>query len=292
MPNAAANGITIEYDAIGDAADPALLLVMGLGAQLTAWPDGFCDRLAGRGFYVVRYDNRDVGLSSKITDGPRPNVVAAFAGDTSSASYTLEDMAADGMGLLDALGIDSAHVVGASMGGMIAQTMAIGHPARVLTLCSIMSTTGSPEAEPPTDEAMAVLLRTPATTRDAAIEASVAASKVIGSPTYPTDEAELRARAAAAYDRCFNPPGIARQLVAIQASGDRTEALRKLDVPTVVIHGDADPLVRPSGGELTAKAIPGAELVIVPGMGHDLPEPLWDQVVDTIVTNCQTSNRG
>jgi pimeloyl-ACP methyl ester carboxylesterase len=291
MPNAAANGITIEYDTIGDAADPALLLVMGLGAQLTAWPDGFCERLAGRGFHVVRYDNRDVGLSSKITDGPRPNVVAGFAGDTSSASYTLEDMAADGMGLLDALGIDSAHVVGASMGGMIAQTMAIGYPERVLTLCSIMSMTGHPEAEPPTVEAMAVLLRKPATTRDAAIAASVAASKVIGSPAYPTDEAELRARAAAAYDRCFNPPGIARQLLAIQASGDRTEALRKLEVPTVVIHGDADPLVRPSGGELTAKAIPGAELVIVPGMGHDLPEPLWDQVVDTIVTNCQTSNR-
>jgi pimeloyl-ACP methyl ester carboxylesterase len=291
MPTGAANGITIEYDTIGDAADPTLLLVMGLGAQLTAWPDRFCELLAGRGFHVVRYDNRDVGLSSKITDGPRPDVVAAFAGDTSSASYTLEDMAADGMGLLDALGIDSAHVVGVSMGGMIAQTMAIGYPERVLTLCSIMSMTGHPEAEPPSVEAMAVLLRTPATTRDAAIEASVAASKVIGSPAYPTDEAELRARAAAAYDRCFNPPGIARQLLAIRASGDRTEALRTLDVPTVVIHGDADPLVRPSGGELTAKTIPGAELVIVPGMGHDLPEPLWDQVVDTIVTNCHTPNR-
>jgi pimeloyl-ACP methyl ester carboxylesterase len=285
VPSTTANGITIEYDTIGDAADPALLLVMGLGAQLTAWPDGFCKELAGRGFHVIRYDNRDTGLSSKITDGSAPDLGAALAGDTSSASYTLEDMSADGMGLLDALGVTDAHVVGASMGGMIAQTMAIRFPERVRTLCSIMSMTGDPAAEPPTDEAMAVLLRTPATTREAAIEASVEASKVIGSPAYPTDDAELRARAAAAYDRCFNPIGIARQLVAIQASGDRTAALATLDVPTVVIHGDGDPLVRPTGGEATAKAIPGAELVMIPGMGHDLPDALWSTIVDAVEAN-------
>ena len=285
MTATTANGITIEHESFGDPADEPLLLVMGLGAQLITWPVGFCEALTGRGFHVTRFDNRDVGLSSKIEDGPAPDVMAAMTGDVSSAAYTLSDMAADAAGLLDALGIESAHVVGASMGGMIAQTMAIEHPARVRSLCSIMSTTGDPAAGPPSPDALTVLLRPPASTRDEAIANSVEAGKVIGSTAFPTSDEERVDRAAAAYDRCFYPVGIARQLVAVQASGDRTERLRALDVPTVVIHGTVDPLVQPAGGELTTKAIPGAGLLLVEGMGHDLPEGVWPTVIDAICAN-------
>ena len=285
MPSTVANGITIEYLTTGDPGGEPLLLVMGLGAQLITWPDGFCEALAERGFHVIRFDNRDTGLSSKIEDGPRPDVLAAFAGDHSSASYTLSDMAADAVGLLDALGIDRAHVVGASMGGMIAQTIAIEHPRRVRSLCSIMSTTGDPAAGGPTPEAMAVLLRPPAQSRDEAIANSIEAGRVIGSTGFEVPEDALRARAEASYDRCFYPIGIARQLLAIQASGDRTAALADVATPTVVVHGAVDPLVPPAGGELTAKAIPGAELVMVEGMGHDLPEGAWPTVVEAIAAN-------
>jgi pimeloyl-ACP methyl ester carboxylesterase len=285
MTSAAANGITIEYETTGDPADPALLLVMGLGAQLIAWHPEFRQLIADRGFHVIVHDNRDTGLSSKIEDGPAPDVIASFGGDFSSASYTLSDMAADSMGVLDALGIESAHVVGASMGGMIAQTIAIEHPARVRTLCSIMSMTGASDVGAPTEEAMAVLMKPPPETREEIIANSVVTSRIIGSTAYPTDEAELRARSAAAYDRCFYPVGIARQLVAIRASGDRTEQLGQLDVPTLVIHGDIDPLVRVSGGEATAKAIPGADLLVIEGMGHDNPTALWPRIVDAIVEN-------
>ena len=285
MASTTANGITVEYETVGDSADPALLLVMGLGAQLISWPLAFCEALAAEGFHVIRFDNRDVGLSTKVEDGPRPDVAAAFTGDHSSASYTLDDMADDAVGLLDALGIDAAHVVGASMGGMIAQTMAIRHPARVRSLCSIMSTTGDPAAGVPTPEALAVLLRPPARTRDEAVANSIQASRVIGSTGFEVPEAVLRSRAEQSYDRCFYPVGIARQLVAVHASGDRTEALRELDVPTLVIHGSVDPLVPPAGGELTAKAIPGAELLVVDGMGHDLPEGAWPTLIPAIVAN-------
>jgi pimeloyl-ACP methyl ester carboxylesterase len=258
---------------------------MGLGAQLIAWHPDFRQLLADRGFHVIVHDNRDVGLSSKIEDGPVPDLAAAFAGDTSSASYTLSDMAADSMGVLDALGIDQAHVVGASMGGMIAQTIAIEHPHRVKTLCSIMSMTGADGVGTPSGEAIGVLLKAPAQTREEAIANSIEASKVIGSPAYPTPDDVLAERAAAAYDRCFHPMGVARQLVAIRASGDRTPALEQLDVPTLVIHGDVDPLVTVSGGEATAKAIPGAELLVIEGMGHDNPAQLWPRIVDAIVEN-------
>ena len=282
MGQTTANGITIEYETIGDPADQPLLLVMGLGAQLISWPDDFCAQLAGRGFHVIRYDNRDVGLSSKIEDGPAPALGAALGGDASSASYRLADMADDAAGLLDALGIASAHVVGVSMGGMIAQTLAIQHPDRVRSLCSIMSTTGAAAVGTPAPEAMAVLLKPPATTRADAIANSVETSKVIGSTAFPIADDELERRAAAAYDRCFYPVGIARHLLAVLASGDRTEALGALDVPTTVIHGTVDPLVTPTGGEATAKAIPGAELLMVEGMGHDLPEGVWPFVLDAI----------
>ena len=285
MARAQANGIELEHDSFGSPGDPPLLLVMGLGAQMTTWPEAFCQQLADRGYFVIRFDNRDVGLSTKLDDAPTPDLVAALGGDLSSASYSLEDMADDAAGLLDALGIASAHVVGASMGGMIAQTIAIRHPERVRTLASIMSTTGAPEGLVPAPEALEVLLRPPATTREEAVEASVAGSLVIGSTGFPVDEAELRRRAEAAYDRSYYPVGTARQLLAIQVSGDRTEALQQLDVPTVVIHGSIDPLVPPLGGELTAKAIPGAQHLVIEGMGHDLPEGAWPVVLDAIVAN-------
>jgi pimeloyl-ACP methyl ester carboxylesterase len=282
MAQVTANGITIEVEELGDPADPPMLLVMGLGAQLIAWPDGFCRGLADRGYRVVRFDNRDVGLSTKFDDAPEPDFAAALGGDTSSAPYLLGDMADDAAGVLDALGIDEAHVVGASMGGMIAQALAIRHPARVRTLCSIMSTTGAPDVGAPSGEALTAMLKPPATSRDEAIANSVAVSKVIGSTGFEIDEEELHRRAAAAYDRCFHPVGVVRQLLAILASGDRTDDLARLDVPTTVIHGSVDPLVSPSGGEATAKAVPGAELLVIEGMGHDLPEAAWPTVLDAI----------
>jgi pimeloyl-ACP methyl ester carboxylesterase len=284
MPRASTNGIEVEYEVFGDEAHPPLLLVMGLGAQMIAWEDPFCTQLAGRGFRVIRFDNRDVGLSTK-TDGPLPDIMACFSGDASSANYRLEDMADDAAGLLDVLGIEAAHVVGASMGGMIAQTLAIRHPARVLSLCSIMSTTGDPSVGAPTPEAMQELLRPVSTTKEEYLEASVRSSRVIGSTGFPFDEARARARAEVHFDRCYHPMGVARQLAAILASGDRTAALAGVEVPTVVIHGDADPLVTPTGGEATANAVPGAEHVVIEGMGHDLPEGAWPRIFDAIITN-------
>lgn len=284
MPRANVNGIELEYDLFGDEAAPPLLLVMGLGAQMIAWDDEFCAQLAGRGYRVVRFDNRDVGLSSK-TEGPLPDIMACLGGDASSANYTLADMADDAVGLLDVLGIPRAHIVGASMGGMIVQTIAIRHPDRVLSLCSIMSTTGAPDVGAPTNEAMQELLRPVSTNKEDYLEAAVRSSKVIGSTGFPFDEERTRERAEVHYDRCYHPMGVARQLAAILASGDRTEALAAVSVPTVVIHGDADPLVTPTGGEATAKAVPDAEHVVIEGMGHDLPLGAWPQIIDAIVTN-------
>jgi len=253
------------------------------------WDERFCQLLADRGFHVIRYDNRDVGLSTKFDDAPAPDLAAAMGGDGSSAAYLLADMADDGIGLLDALGIDTAHIVGASMGGMIVQEMAIRHPEKVLSLCSIMSTTGDRAVGQPTPEAMGALMAPPPQTRDEALDLAVQAQKVIGG-TFPIDEAKVRERAGRSYDRMVNPMGMARQLVAIMASPDRTPKLQELDVPTLVIHGAVDPLVTPSGGEATAKAIPGAELLVFEGMGHDTPEQLWPQIVDAIVAN--TEKRG
>ena len=289
MPNATANDITIEYEIIGDIADPALLLVMGLGAQLISWPDPFCAQLADQGFAVVRYDNRDVGLSQKFEEAGTPDVAAIMgalaSGGAVSAPYTLGDMADDGIALVELLGLSPAHIVGASMGGMIVQEMAIRHPGAVRSLCSIMSTTGDRSVGQPTPEAIAILLQPPPATRAEVIEAGVRGSKVIGSPRYPTDEADLRAAGALAYDRSYYPQGPARQIAAILAAEDRTAALGAVGVPTLVIHGDADPLVTPTGGEATAKAVPGSELLIIEGMGHDLPEAVWPEVIAAIVAN-------
>jgi pimeloyl-ACP methyl ester carboxylesterase len=285
MAIARANGIDIEYETFGDPDDPVMLLIMGVGGQLIVWDDELCRQLAGHGFHVIRFDNRDVGLSTKIENGPEPDVMAVLQGDRSSVAYELEDMAADTAGLLDALGIDKAHVVGVSMGGMIAQVLAIDHPDRVRSLASIMSTTGDPSVGAPTPEAIAALTKPPPQGRDEVIAREIETTRVIGSPGFPFDKERTRRRAAAYYDRCFYPLGAARQLGAILAASDRTSRLAELDIPTVVIHGTADPLVTPSGGEATAKAIPGAELIMIEGMGHELPPGSWSTVVDAVVHN-------
>jgi pimeloyl-ACP methyl ester carboxylesterase len=279
------DGIEIEYETMGDPADPPLLLIMGLGAQLIAWPDEFCLSMVDRGFFVIRYDNRDTGLSTKVPVAGELDLTAALtellSGGTPDAPYLLDDMADDAVAVLDALGIGEAHVVGASMGGMIAQCLAIARPERVRTLTSIMSSTGEPELLQPSPEVLAILMETPAEGRDATIAQGVAGSRVIGSPDQ-FDEEEAAARAAAAYDRCYYPRGIGNQLLAIVASPDRTDGLRRLDVPTLVIHGTADPLVNPDGGRRTAQAVHGAELIMIEGMGHDLPKVFWPQVIEAI----------
>ena len=282
ISTAEANGIELAYETFGDRSGRPLLLVMGLGTQMLAWHDDLCAELAGRGFFVVRYDNRDVGLSTHLHDAPPPDLMAALTtGDTSSASYTLDDLADDAAGLLDALGIEAAHVVGVSMGGMVAQVLAVRHAARVRSLTSVMSTP-SPSIGAPTQEAVAVLLAPPATSREAAAERAVAGYRVIGSPGYPLDEPWLRGIAAEGYDRANDPLGVARQLLAIHASGDRTAALSEVRVPTVVVHGEDDPLVGVAGGRATAAAVQGAELVTIPGMGHNLPREVWPQLLDAV----------
>ena len=287
MPVAQANGIEIAYETFGERSNPPMLLVMGLGCQLVLWPEELCQMLAGRGFYVIRFDNRDIGLSSKIEGGPEPNVLAALAGDASSASYTLADMADDTVGLLEQLEIEAAHAVGVSMGGMIVQQLAIDHPERVLSLVSIMSTTGDPSVGQPDPAAMPALLSPAPDDREAYIDFEVGVFRAIGSPAYPLDEERFREIAGAAYDRSHYPDGFPRQLVGILASPDRTQALGGVRAPALVIHGESDPLITVSGGEATARAIPGAQLMKIPGMGHDLPTELWPQLVDAIVENAE-----
>ena len=281
---ASVGDVELVYETIGDPADPALLLVMGLGMQLIHWDLELCEGLAERGFHVIRFDNRDAGLSTKM-DAPVPNVMKAMAGLPIKAPYLLDDMANDSFGLLDQLGIERAHVTGVSMGAMIAQTMAITRPERVLSLGSMLSTTGDRRVGTPKLRVWSVLMRQAPHQRDAYIEYFVRVFRMIGSPRYPVDEARMRERAAATYDRCHNPAGTARQLGAILASGSRTAELRGLEVPTVVVHGKDDPLVPFRAGVATAKAIPGAELVAIPGMGHDLPRELWPQITDALVKN-------
>lgn len=270
MPRARNGAVEIEYQSFGDDRPETILLVNGLGSQMTRWPEAFCARLVAAGYRAIRYDNRDTGLSSWL-DGQK---------------YVLADMANDGMAVLDAAGVDRAHIAGVSMGGMIVQRMAIDHPGRVLSLTSIMSAP-SPDTLTSTPEAMAVLNVAPPDPKadfEAFIAHQVANARTIGSPGYPRTEADLRARAEGEYRRAFNPPGVARQRQAIMADGDRIPALSKLSVPTVVLHGEDDPLVQPIGGQATAAAIPGAELRMIPGMGHDLPPGLYDIFVDAILS--------
>lgn len=279
---ALAGDVEIAYQCFGNAEDPPVLLVMGLATQMLGWPDEFCAGLAENGLSVVRFDNRDVGLSTHLHDAPPPDVRAGFAGDTSSASYRLSDMARDTVGLLDALGLDSAHLVGASMGGMIAHEIAAGHPGRVRSLTSIMSTTGDPAVGQATQAGLGALLAPPAVDRDGAVQRAVAVYRVIGSPGYAFDEAAVRERAGRSFDRAHDPAGVARQLLAVLAGGDRTPALQAIRVPTLVVHGAEDALVDVSGGTATAAAIPGAELLVVDGMGHDLPRAVWPLITGRI----------
>jgi len=276
------NGIEIAYETIGDPSLPALLLVMGLGTQMIHWDRELCELFAASGFRVIRFDNRDSGTSTQI-DAPVPNLMRGMVGLRADAPYLLDDMADDAFGLLDHLGISAAHVVGASMGGMIAQTMAIRRPERVLSLTSIMSTTGERRSGRPKLRVWTVLTRRAPRERKAFVEHVVRVFRMIGSKGFPVDEKRLRELAAASHARGHHPAGTGRQLAAIMASGDRTERLRHIRVPTTVIHGKDDPLVPFSGGVATAGAIPGARLIAVAGMGHDLPREVWPQIVAAVV---------
>lgn len=285
MPIAPSNGIEICFDTFGRPEDPAVLLVMGYTAQMIAWDERFCRQLADTGRFVIRFDNRDCGLSTKL-DGkrvPLARVLASAAGlgRMPRVPYTLSTMAADGFGLLDHLGIASAHVVGASMGGMIAQTMAIARPERVRSLTSIMSTTGERAYAQADPEAMRALAAPIPADRESFLQLAVERRRTIGAPRW-FDPVRERLKAEAAFDRSFYPEGAVRQMAAIQASGSRADDLRHLEVPTLVIHGRIDPLVKLSGGLRTAELIPGANLLVLADMAHDLPEPLWPVILETI----------
>lgn len=286
--------LEIEYETLGSPEDPPVLLVMGFTAQMIAWPDDFCDRLVSHGFHVIRFDNRDCGLSGKLNGvAADPNAVmhAVLTGQQLPAvPYTLSDMSSDGFGLLDQLGIESAHVVGASMGGMIAQTMAIENSPRVRSLTSIMSMTGEFEFGSPTPEAGEVLLAAPPADRQDYIDNSIKA-RVWQSRKY-FDESQVRADAARAYDRSFYPEGAARQLAAIYASGSRAEALGRLRVPTLVIHGTDDTLLQPDGGRRTAELVPNSSLLMIAHMGHDLPKPLQPMIVGAIAEHAALAEWG
>lgn len=278
--------IELAYETFGRPDDAPVVLVMGLGGQMLLWPDVFCRALVDHGLFVVRFDNRDVGLSTHL-DGVIAPELPDLAARTAQAPYTLEDMAADAAGLVDALGLESAHLVGASLGGMIVQVLAIEHPERVRSLTSIMSTTGDTLVGAPTEEAIGALFSPPATSREEAQDRAVTIRRIIGSPGFAFDEDEYRERVAVAYDRSYDPAGIMRQLAAVVSGPDRTERLRTLDVPALVIHGADDPLVNVSGGRATADAIPGAELVVMDGMGHDFPLDLVPHWADVIAAHVQ-----
>ena len=281
------NGIEIVYDTFGEPSAAPLLLISGLGGQMIGWDNEFCGGLAAHGYWVIRFDNRDVGLSTKLDEAGIPDIaalmLARMQGKAVQAPYLLRDMAADAAGLLEAIGVESAHVVGVSMGGMIAQEMVIQFPERVRTMTSIMSTTGNPELPPPTAEAALVLVAPAPTDREGFIEYSVQSWQVLGGPGYPEDPERMKERAGRAFDRGLCPAGTARQLAAVLASGSRKEALKSVTVPALVIHGDADPLVPVEGGIDTADAISGAGRLIIEGMGHALPPALWPQVIGAIV---------
>jgi pimeloyl-ACP methyl ester carboxylesterase len=274
-------GITLCYETFGDPSDPPALLVMGLGTQMLAWHVDFCTRLAERGLHVVRFDNRDIGHSTHLS-APPPTIAQLLRRSRTAASYTLADMAEDTAALLRELDISPAHVIGASMGGMIAQTLAARHPSRVRSLVSIMSNTGSRIWGQPSLRTYAVLLRRAPAGRDAYIAHIERVFAAIGSPGLPRDIEQVRELAAGSYDRDHDPDGPGRQLAAIIASGNRAAELRRITAPTLVVHGKADPLVAYSGGRATARLIPGAKLMSVEGMGHDLPRAVWPRLIDAI----------
>lgn len=296
MAVVSANGIEIAYDERGKPDNPAIVLIMGLGTQMIAWPEEFCDGLAARGFRVVRFDNRDIGLSTKLEGGRPVNLTTlflrAFIGLPVRSPYTLNDMARDAVGLMDRLGIDRAHVVGASMGGMIGQIAAAEHPSRVRSLVSIMSTSGARGLPSAKSEAMAALRkpRPDARDREAAIQHGMYVYRAIGSPGFATPEAELRQKVERAFDRSYYPAGVGRQLAAIVANGSRVELLKRITAPTLVIHGADDPLVPLAAGKDTAARIRGAQLEVIPGMGHDLPTALVPHIVQSIAAHCEAAD--
>lgn len=292
MAKVKANGIEIEYETTGDKKNPALLLVMGLGAQLTIWPDKLFTGLADRGFHVIRYDNRDTGLSTNFSAWGQANVPAAIQkamkGEKVDAPYTLDDMAADAIGLLDALGLQKAHMVGASMGGMIVQVVAAKHPERTRSMVSIYSTSGRPGLPQGKPEALAVLGSAPENdSREARVAHGMKLRRTIGSPGYPTPEAELRAFVEKNVDRSWYPEGTMRQYQSIIASGPRVELLKTVKVPTLVMHGEDDPLLPVEGGRDVARLVPGAQLQTIAGWGHDFPAQLVPDIADRIAAFCK-----
>jgi pimeloyl-ACP methyl ester carboxylesterase len=295
MPFAQANGIELAYQEAGPGGGPVVLLIMGLGAPLTFWPDAFVDGVVRNGFRVIRFDNRDFGLSTKF-DGVPADIEGAYAklmrGESINPPYGLPDMAQDAIGLLDALNIEKAHIVGASMGGMIGQIIAADHSARVRSLVSIMSTSGDPTLPHGKPEALAILTvpPPPADDKPAFIAHAVRCQRAIGSPVIPEPEADLRARVERGYDRSNYYDGVPRQLLAVLANGNRAPLLKKITTPTLVIHGTEDPLVPPEGGKDTAAHIQGAELMLLEGMGHDFPAPLIETLVEAIAAHCRNAD--
>ena len=286
-----AGEVELCYETFGDESGEPLLLVMGLATQMLAWNTDFCRELVDRGFFVIRFDNRDIGRSQSFDETPPPTTVELVTRRLKNVAYTLEDMADDGVRLLDCLGTESAHVVGASMGGMIAQAMAARHPGRVRSLVSIMSTTGNRWKGQPALKTLPVLLSPPPKTKEAAVERTLKVFKLVGSPGFDRDEQELAEMAELSYDRRGSAAGPGRQLAAVIASGDRTPALSRISAPTLVIHGTADKLVRPSGGKATAAAIRGAKLMLIDGMGHDLPRGTWPRIIDGIAENAARASQ-
>lgn len=279
--------IEIAYEEFGKKSDIPVLLLMGAGAQMLSWHEDFCEELAAHGLRPIRFDNRDAGLSTHMHNAPVPDFQAALSGDFSTITYNLSDMAADTVGLLDALGLKSAHFVGASMGGFISQMVASEYPERVRSMTCIMSTTGDPSVGQPAPDTFQKLAGPPPKNREEAMERTVQNFRVVGSPGYPLDEEEVRERAGLAYDRSNDPLGMMRQAVAVIASGDRTPRLRNLHLPTLVIHGDSDRMCDVSGGKAIAAAVPNSELVIIEGMGHNMPRPLWGRLITLINDHIQ-----
>lgn len=283
------NSIEINYDTFGKKEDPAIILIQGIGTQMIVWPEEFCKAFASQGYFVVRFDNRDVGLSSKLDSAPVPNALEVLGslqqGKPLTVPYKLSDMAKDTIGLMDALEITSAHIVGVSMGGMIAQTIAIEYPQRVKTLTSLSSTTGNPKLPMAKAEVMAILTTPPPVDLENNVQSSVKAWRVLHGSKYKFDEEFIRKRSELVFKRNFYPKGTARQFAAIFASGSRNNSLKNLKIPTLVIHGDADPLIPVEAGKDTAQSIPGSELLIIEGMGHTIPNEVGPQIIQAIIKN-------
>jgi pimeloyl-ACP methyl ester carboxylesterase len=276
------NGVELCYETFGDRGNPPLLLIMGLGTQMVAWREEFCAELAGRGFFVIRYDNRDVGRSTRFDDTRPPKPAELFTRRPKALAYTLADMADDAAGLIEELGFESAHVVGASMGGMIGQALAINHPERVRSFVSIMSTTGSRFVGQPAAAVYPFFLKPMPKSKEEYMERGMKLWALIGSPGFPRDDGDIRELLSTSYERGLSPHGTMRQLAAIVASGNRTKDLRRIKAPTLVVHGTNDKMIRVSGGKATARAIPGARLELIDGMGHDLPRGVWPRLIAAI----------